>query len=201
MIKSIPLYHLELVRDRSVPFTALTTTDQCAEILHELLDRSPVEQMVVMHMDPLLNLVGVEKVGLGSITSVGISMADIFRGAIAASVPSIILGHNHPTDDPTPSIPDWDLTDRARVLGSQLGIKVLDHIIVTPTGRHVSMKEEDYKQQNSFASKVLDVIAALTPEQQNNLKDRMQKYGLNPNDFQGFPYDVPKVTSFKEKQF
>lgn len=181
MIKTIPLYHLELVRDRSIPFTSVTQVDQVAEILHELLDRSPVEQMLVMHVDPLLNIVGVEKIGLGWTTGVGVTMADIFRGAIAASVPNIILGHNHPVDDPTPSREDWDLTDRARYMGEQLGIRLLDHIIVTPTGKHISMKEEDAKQQGSLANKVLDAIANLPPDKQKMMEDNMRRFNLSPD--------------------
>lgn len=203
MIKTIPLYHLELVRDRDVPFQSVIKNEQCAEILHELLDRSPVEQLVVMYMDPMLNLVGVEKVGLGSITGVSVTMADIFRGAITASVPGIVLGHNHPSDDPTPSRQDWDLTDRARRLGDQLGIQVLDHIIVTPTGKYISMKEEDIKHQDKLVGRVLDAIAALPPEHQKQMEDRMKKYGLNPDDIsrnptKDIPINVPNGSSLTD---
>lgn len=98
--------------------------------------------MVVIYLDTSLNMVGVEKVGLGTTTMVSVTMSEIFRGAIVASVPFIVLGHNHPSDDPTPSVPDWDLTDKARDIGAQLGIDVLDHIVVTPTGKHVNGKQE-----------------------------------------------------------
>jgi DNA repair protein RadC len=145
MLKTIPLYHLELVRDRSIPFVSLETAEQCAEILHELLDHSPVEQLLVMHMDAQFNLVGVEKVGLGSTLGVSVVLADIFRGAIAAAVPFIVLGHNHPGNSLTPSNADYDLTDKAMAMGRLLGVEVMDHIIITPTGKHLSMKEEDLK--------------------------------------------------------
>ena len=181
MNMSIPLFHLELVRDRSVPFQSLKRTEQCAEILHNLLDKSPVEQMVVIYLDTSLNMVGVEKVGLGTTTMVSVTMSEIFRGAIVASVPFIVLGHNHPSDDSTPSAPDWDLTDKARDMGAQLGIDVLDHIVVTPTGKHVSMKAEDIKQQNNFISSIMGIVDSLPPEEKKILEKKINDLGLNPN--------------------
>jgi DNA repair protein RadC len=181
MSMSIPLYHLELVRDRSVPFKSLVTTEQAAEVFHELLDRSPVEQMAVIHLDASNKLVGVEKVGLGTTTMVMVSMAEIFRGAIAASVPFIILGHNHPSDDPTPSGPDWNLTDKARVVARDLGIEVVDHIVVAPNGKHVSMKAEDFKNQDQLLGSLMDMADLLPPAERKMLEDKMRSLGLDPN--------------------
>lgn len=179
-MSSIPLYHLELVRDRSVPFRSLEQTEQCAEVLHELLDKSPVEQMAVLYVDASFKLVGVEKVGLGTTTMVMVTMAEIFRGAITASVPMIVLGHNHPSDDPTPSGPDWNLTDKARVVGKDLGIEILDHIIVTPTGKHVSMKREDFKQQDQLLGSLMGMADLLPPEERKKLEDKIRMLGIDP---------------------
>lgn len=178
MIKSIPLYRLELVRERSIPYQSVDKTEQCAEVLHELLDRSPVEQLVVMYVDPMLHLAGIEKVGLGSLTHVNVSTTDIFRGAIAAAVPYIMLGHNHPTDDPTPSHQDWSLTDRVTRLGMELGITLLDHIIVTPTGKHVSMKDEDNKYNNQLYGLLEKAINKLPYDKQGELKNKFKNLGL-----------------------
>jgi DNA repair protein RadC len=180
MSLSIPLYHLELVRDRSVPFKSLATTEQAAEVFHDLLDRSPVEQMAVIHLDPSSKMVGVEKVGLGTVTMVMVTMAEVFRGAIAASVPFIILGHNHPSDDPTPSGPDWNLTDKARIVGRDLGIEVIDHIVVSPNGKHVSMKAEDFKQQDDLLGSLMSMADLLPPEERRMLEDKMRMMGIDP---------------------
>lgn len=141
-LKQIPLYHLELVRDRSIEYTSMIKTEQRAQVLHELLDRSPVEQLIVMYLNASGDLVGVEKVGLGGVVHVAVTMAEIFRGAILASVPSIVMGHNHVDDNLTPSEPDWQITSRATLIGEQLGIFVEDHIIVGPGGKHLSMRAQ-----------------------------------------------------------
>ena len=198
MSMSIPMYHLELVRDRSVPFKSITTTDACAEVFHELLDKSPVEQMAVIHLDAAMKLVGVEKVGLGTTTMVMVTMAEIFRGAITASVPFIVLGHNHPSDDPTPSGPDWNLTDKARVVGRDLGIEVTDHIVVSPNGKHVSMKKEDFKNQDALLGSLMSMADMLPPAERKMLEDKIRSLGLDPNtlprgDAKDLPFDLPPL--------
>lgn len=180
-MNTIPMYHLELVRDRSVPFKSIQTTEACAEVFHDLLDKSPVEQMCVIHLDASSKLVGVEKVGLGTTTMVMVTMAEIFRGAIAAAVPFIVLGHNHPSDDPTPSGPDWNLTDKARLVGRDLGIEVMDHVVVSPNGKHVSMKKEDFKQQDEMMGSIMSLVDTLPPEERRALEDKLRMMGINPD--------------------
>jgi len=181
MSTSIPLYHLELVRDRSVPFKSLIKTEQAAEVLHDLLDKSPVEQMCVIHLDAMNHMIGVERVGMGTTTMVMVTMAEVFRGAITAGAVGIVLGHNHPSDDPTPSGPDWNLTDKARIMGRDLGIEVIDHIVVSPNGKHVSMKAEDFKQQDQFIGSIMGIIDTLPPEEKSILENKIRSLGLDPN--------------------
>jgi hypothetical protein len=57
--------------------------------------------------------------------------------------PPIIVSHQHPSGDPTPSREDIEVTKRLSEAGKIMGVEVLDHIIVTDTGRHNSLKEKD----------------------------------------------------------
>lgn len=177
---AVPLYHIELVRDRSIPLTKLTSVEQYAEVFHTLLDKSPVEQMAVIHLDASKKVVGVEKVGLGSLTSVGVTMADIFRGAILASVPYIVLGHNHPSDDPTPSQQDWDLTTRAMDMGAQLGIMLLDHMVVAQDGTHVSMRTEDNKQTEGLLGSLMGLMDIMPPDMKQEMERKLLNRGIDP---------------------
>ena len=137
----VPLYSLELVRDRSVPFKKGGLTEERVDILHSLLDRSPVEEFVVMYIDSDANVVGCEKIASGGVGSVPVIISKIFRGAIVACVNKIVLGHNHPTGNSTPSAEDIIVTERAIEAGIILKIDVLDHIIVCPDGSHTVMSE------------------------------------------------------------
>ena len=67
-------------------------------------------------------------------------MAELFRPAIVENAPSIILVHNHPSGDPTPSAEDRAMTEKAREAGALLQIDVLDHVVVA-LGGAVSLRE------------------------------------------------------------
>jgi DNA repair protein RadC len=66
--------------------------------------------------------------------------ADVFKPAIRRSATALIVVHNHPSGDPTPSPDDVAVTRELVKAGELIDIKVLDHIIIGQ-GRHVSMKE------------------------------------------------------------
>ena len=176
---SVKLYHIELVRDRDIQLKSMSRFEQAAEVFHELLDRSPVEQLAVIHLDAGANMIGVEKVGMGTMTSVSVTMGEIFRGALIAAATTIVLGHNHTTNNLTPSKDDWNLTDRARDFGEQLGVFVGDHIIVTPDGKHVSMKQLDMVQRDSYMQDILALLKTLPPSERAYVKHRAQALGLD----------------------
>ena len=66
--------------------------------------------------------------------------AEVFRPAIIESAPSIIISHNHPSGDPTPSPEDAAITRDLAAAGKLLGIDLLDHVVIG-NGRAVSLKE------------------------------------------------------------
>lgn len=144
LTQEVPLYRLELVRERSIPFKKGGTTEQRIDILHNLLDRSPVEEFVVLYIDSDANVVGCERISSGNVNSVQVIITKIFRGAIAACVNKIVLGHNHPTGNATPSAEDIFVTEKAIEAGMLLKIDVMDHIIVCPDGSHTVMSEHPY---------------------------------------------------------
>lgn len=61
--------------------------------------------------------------------------------AILSNAASVIVAHNHPSGDPSPSQPDLEVTQRLQEAGELLGITVLDHIIVGTEGAYTSLKE------------------------------------------------------------
>lgn len=137
--QEIPQYHLELVRDRSTHPKFVVGTFNSADVLHSMLDTSPVEQFVAIYVNSDGNMVGAEQIAMGDLEHVGIGMRNLFRGALMAAVPRIIMGHNHPHGKAYPSDPDLTITALAIQAGAIVGIEVLDHIIVAPDGTHFSM--------------------------------------------------------------
>ena len=82
----------------------------------------------------------VDSVYRGSLNSSQVRVGEIFRKAIRRNAAAIIVVHNHPSGDPTPSPDDVALTRMIVDAGKLLDIEVLDHLVIG-AGRHVSMKE------------------------------------------------------------
>ena len=80
------------------------------------------------------DLIGVETVSIGSITASTTTPRDIFKSAILANAVAIIVCHNHPSGELVPSKNDIEITKQLIAAGELLGIKVLDHLIVSNQG-------------------------------------------------------------------
>jgi DNA repair protein RadC len=85
-------------------------------------------------------IIDISTISIGTLNASLVHPREVFRDAIVHSASSIILVHNHPSDDPEPSDDDVTLTRRLVDAGRLMGIEVLDHIIVTRKG-HTSFKE------------------------------------------------------------
>ena len=98
------------------------------------------EQLRVVLLDTKNHVVGTQLVYQGGLNATAIRLADCFREAVARGAAAIILVHNHPSGDPTPSPEDVRLTREAGRAGDLLGVELLDHIVVGRQG-HVSLRE------------------------------------------------------------
>lgn len=97
------------------------------------------EQLRVVLLDTKNRIIRVSMVYQGSVNEASVRIAELFREAVRANAVNIILVHNHPTGDPTPSAADISLTAEVVTAGRLLGIKVLDHLVIGQ-GRHASLK-------------------------------------------------------------
>ncbi len=96
----------------------------------KFLFKEEQECFVVIGVATNGQLAGIVHVARGSMTECHISIADVFRAALTMAVPRIVLAHNHPSGDVTPSRQDIALTKRIYEAGQLLDIAVLDHIII-----------------------------------------------------------------------
>ena len=88
------------------------------------------ESFYAIHLDSGNHVVGVEEVAKGSIGRVETHPREIFKAAILSNARAIIIAHNHPSGDPTPSSEDIGTTHRLVDAGKLVGIPVIDHVIV-----------------------------------------------------------------------
>ncbi|MGE0461244.1 MAG: DNA repair protein RadC [Vicinamibacterales bacterium] len=98
-----------------------------------------VERFGVMLLDARLRLLRTAIVGVGTQDGVLVLPRDIFREAVLGSAASVVVFHNHPSGDPTPSQDDISVTSRIVQAGETMGIAVVDHIILGG-GRFFSFK-------------------------------------------------------------
>jgi DNA repair protein RadC len=84
--------------------------------------------------------VRIKVITIGSLDSAVAHPREVFREAAIASAAAIVLFHNHPSGDPTPSKADLELTERMLDAGDVMGIQVVDHIILSPH-KYFSLQE------------------------------------------------------------
>ena len=94
------------------------------------LSSSDREHFMILHLDTKNRVIKDEIVSVGALTGTIAHPREVFKSAIKESAHSVILVHNHPSGDPTPSDEDLKMTERLLEAGEILGIKVLDHVII-----------------------------------------------------------------------
>ena len=88
------------------------------------------------------NVVAVHRCHVGSLNSSIVHPREVFKSAILNNAASVIVAHQHPSDDITPSKEDINVTRRLVDAGKLLGIEVLDHLVVNNESKFTSLKEK-----------------------------------------------------------
>jgi DNA repair protein RadC len=106
----------------------------------QYLEGADRENTVVAFLDRKGNLLGLNTVSVGGLHSSIVHPREVFKPAIIMGAASVILCHNHPSGDTTPSKEDIDITRRLINAGEIIGIQILDHVIVGDDN-YYSLKE------------------------------------------------------------
>ena len=106
------------------------------------IHEEPEEYMYMICMNTKNKIIGVFEISHGSVNSSIVSPREVFQKALLANAVSIIVMHNHPSGDCTPSREDIEVTKRLVEAGKIVGVEVLDHIIVGD--KYSSLKEKGY---------------------------------------------------------
>jgi len=88
------------------------------------------EQLNVLLLNQKNRLIKIHKVADGTLNQTTTRIAEMFKEAVRENAASVIVAHNHPSGDPSPSAEDVELTREARRAGELLQIEVLDHIVI-----------------------------------------------------------------------
>jgi DNA repair protein RadC len=98
------------------------------------------EMFIELCLDTKNQIIKEDTISIGSLNANIVHPREVFKTALAESAAHIIVAHNHPSGDPTPSREDIEITRKLAETGKIIGIDVLDHVIIGE-GRHFSMKE------------------------------------------------------------
>jgi len=139
------MYELKVVRERRPeyrrPQTIMRSSVEVYELFRSRFERSDREEFIVVLLDAKNRMIGFHVVSVGSLTSNLVHPREVFKIAILGNAASVVLVHNHPSGDPTPSAEDQSITQRLIDLGTVLGIRILDYIVVGD-GRYVSFVDD-----------------------------------------------------------
>jgi DNA repair protein RadC len=98
-------------------------------MIRDLMRSADRETFACLHLNTKNHLLSWEVVAIGSLNTSVVHPRELFKAAVLANAASVVLVHNHPSGDPTPSGADLALTRRLVRAGDVLGIEVLDHVI------------------------------------------------------------------------
>ena len=98
------------------------------------------EQLYMIGLDTRNNIKTIDLISMGTINESLVSPREVYRTALIKNCLSIILVHNHPSQEPEPSQADLEVTKKLKDAGRMIGINLLDHLIFTDNG-YQSLKE------------------------------------------------------------
>ena len=148
----VGVYRVSLVRDSVITSegkeygltSKIGSPADAARVIAPMFDNLDREHFVELMLDVKNQIIGINVVSVGCLTSSVVHPREVFKAAIIANAHGIIVAHNHPSGDLTPSEDDIVTTKRLQECGTLLGIKLVDHLIFNESGEHVSLREKGH---------------------------------------------------------
>jgi len=136
------VYSREVIREDMPDYIKadrFTSPEQVFEMFRDLVLETK-EHFLCLHLDGKNRIICLDRVAVGSLNQSVVHVREVLKSALLSSAAAIILIHNHPSGDPSPSPEDITVTRRLKEAGELIGIPVLDHIIIGD-GKYVSFVE------------------------------------------------------------
>ncbi|ERJ12785.1 RadC family protein [Haloplasma contractile] len=121
----------------------IKSPSDCAKFLMDEVKNLEQEHFIGIYLDTKNKVLAKKTIFIGSLNRAICSPREVFKEALRHGCASIIVAHNHPSGDPTPSKEDIRVTQRLIDVGDLMGIEVLDHLVVGSQG-YISLREEKY---------------------------------------------------------
>lgn len=138
-LKNVHALHLRAMKQDIINKPALTNWDRLIEYCHAAMAEDDIERFRVLYLNRKNHLIEDEIHTSGTIDGANVYTREILKKAMNIGATSLILVHNHPSGDPTPSQPDIDITNQIFTAAQPLNIDLHDHLIISRTG-HISLR-------------------------------------------------------------
>jgi DNA repair protein RadC len=125
-----------LASRRLVPGDVIRSPGDVHRHFHQRLRGSRREHFMILLLDGRHRVMSESQISQGTLTASLVHPREVFRPAVRAAAAAIVLVHNHPSGDPTPSAEDVEVTRRLVSAGEVVGIRVVDHVVVADAGFH-----------------------------------------------------------------
>ena len=144
--KRVNIVRIQMVRESSLlyPQRRIRMAEDAVGLFLKFLQETDREQFFLLCLNTKNEPTAIHTVSVGSLDASIVHPREVYKTAILANSAAVIVAHNHPSGDPTPSNQDLEVTKRLQEAGELLGITVLDHIIVGTEGAYVSLREGGY---------------------------------------------------------
>lgn len=117
----------------------ISTPDDVVNLMGLEMSLLDQEELRVVLLDTKYRVLNVRTIYRGSVNQAQVRVGEVFRDAVRSNAVAIVVVHNHPSGDPTPSAADVSLTEDLVAAGRLLDIDLLDHLVIGH-GAHVSLK-------------------------------------------------------------
>ena len=119
-----------MMEARLRPGMAVRGSDDVARVVLESVRHARRESFFSIQLDARHRVLSFRVISVGSLESSLVHPREVFAPAVREGAAAVVVAHNHPSGDATPSVEDREVTDRLRNVGEILGIELLDHVVV-----------------------------------------------------------------------
>lgn len=140
--KQINIVSLQMIKTGTLSYLKrrITSPEDATDILKSFIGNSDREHLILICMNSKNEPTHIQTLSIGSINQSIIHPREIFKTAIFSNANSIMIGHNHPSGDVTPSPEDINITERLMLISEMMGILFYDHIVFSESHTHSIMK-------------------------------------------------------------
>ena len=150
-IYDVPRYTISLIKEAASTFHAKTRCQFSEDVYRyfkDICENQDREHLYALFLDTKHVPIGMNHVAMGTLSTTIVHPREVFKCAILLNAACLVIVHNHPSGDPSPSHEDRALTTRIADAGKLLGIALLDHVVIG-SGRYFSFADQGALTQHS----------------------------------------------------